>query len=86
MKEGVLESITKLQELYAAKNMPSFYSYYTLISFLQRNIDVKREIDEEIVKTQNLQNHYQNIAVLLMLRKNMIEKLSEGNQKGNDYV
>jgi hypothetical protein len=49
--EGVLETITKLQELYAAKNMPSFYSYYTLLSFLQRNIDLKQKIEEEIVKT-----------------------------------
>ena len=51
MKDGVLQVMTKLQELYAAKNMPDFYSYYTLISLLQRNIDVKREIEEEIAKT-----------------------------------
>ena len=47
----MLQVMTKLQELYAAKNMPAFYSYYTFISLLQRNIDVKREIEEEIAKT-----------------------------------
>ena len=47
----MLYAMTKLQELYAAKNMPAFYSYYTLMSLLQRNIDVKREIEEEIAKT-----------------------------------
>lgn len=86
MKEGVLEAMTQLQELYAAKGLPAFYGYYTLMSFLQRNIEVKGEIEEEIVRSEKLQNSYQNIAVLLMLRKNLLQKMGEGKERGEEYV